>query len=83
MTERQILVAGEKYRHFKNRSEYEIIVISRFEPTDEITASYKPLYFVEGKITNFTRTLENFLEVVEKKLSNGTPYHGPRFEKIE
>ena len=72
----------EKYRHFKG-GEYEIITISRFESTDEILVTYCPTYKVEGKIKNWTRTLDDFLEPVEKTLPNGAKYLGTRFSKIK
>jgi hypothetical protein len=78
MTQEETPKPGEMYRHFKG-GRYEIVGISRFESTEEILVTYKPLYTTEGKIKNWTRTLDNFFETVEKTLPNGAKYFGPRF----
>jgi len=78
MTEAEIPKPGEIYAHFKG-GKYEIIAVSRFESTEEILVTYKPVHKTEGQIKNWTRTLENFFEMVDKTLPNGAKYRGTRF----
>lgn len=72
------IIAGRKYRHFKNKM-YEVIEIATHSETGEEYVVYKPLY---GDQKMYIRPLDMFAsKVYKEKYSNATQEY--RFELIE